>query len=140
MKHTQHMHADQLLLKHGITPTATRVVILDTLIRTHDAISIDSIQKQVGNGANYVTLYRVLKLLVSKGIIYQTDFRDGKAYYEYQGATQHHHHIVCTECGRREVVSHCGVSGITIPRTSIFSEITSHALEYFGICKKCTSQ
>lgn len=130
--------AEAILKDASLTPTKGRIAVLDVLMRVKGPVSIDVIEESVGSKANYVTLYRILRQLVQKGIVYQTDFRQGKAFFEYQ--TYHHHHITCTLCGMREEVASC-ISNATLKsaqgNTKKFRSITSHSLEFFGICTKC---
>ncbi|MFZ2593591.1 MAG: Fur family transcriptional regulator [Minisyncoccia bacterium] len=130
--------AEIILSRAGLSVTKSRLAVLCVLMDTHGPCSIDSIEKKVGSQANYVTLYRVLKQLVEKGIVYQADFRQGKAFFEYQ--THHHHHVTCSGCGVREEVDSC-ISETVLKKARIesqkFKVITSHSLEFFGLCTKC---
>lgn len=135
-----HLKTESILSGFGITPTKQRIAILHVLISSRGPLSIDEIQKKVKGKANYVTLYRVLKLLVSTGIVYQTDFRDGKAYFEFHG-DHHHHHIVCSQCGTREKTNDCHEQDDydhVLRHSKRFKKITSHTLEFFGICTACS--
>lgn len=117
--------------------TDGRVAVLRCLMSAHEPMVIETIAHAVPT-LNVVTLYRMLKQFVDCGLVYQTDFRAGKAYFEFQD--HHHHHIVCTSCGVQESVEDC-VPDAYVQRvahaTKKFSTITTHALEFFGICKKC---
>ena len=128
---------DTLIRGKGLKVTAQRRVILGFLIRSAMPLSIEEVRENIGASANPVTVYRVLEQFVRAGLVYQTDFRSGKAYFEYQKSS--HHHIVCTECGMREEVEVC----VQIDENELadaskqFANVTSHALEFFGVCKHC---
>lgn len=129
----------EVLESVGLRATPQRVAILEVLRRAGEPLSIDAIETRVKGKANYVTLYRVLKQCVDAGIVYQTDFRSGKAYYELQHGDHHHHHITCTSCGKR-VETHCNqqqYEAALSQASDEFSTITSHTLEFFGICTSC---
>jgi Fe2+ or Zn2+ uptake regulation protein len=136
-KKQEHAAVEQLRAK-GLKVTDGRVAVLHGLMHAHEPMVIDQIAHMVPS-LNVVTLYRMLKQFVDCGLVYQTDFRAGKAYFEYQ--EHHHHHIVCTSCGAQESVEQC-VPDTYVQRVASnakkFSAITTHALEFFGVCNKCT--
>lgn len=86
------------------------------------------------------TIYRLMHLLESMGLVKRYDFGDGKARFELtrDDKEAHHHHLVCTECAEIVEVPDC------FPRTlekriamrNGFKAIT-HKLEFFGICPAC---
>lgn len=130
--------ATDVLKNATLARTKSRLAVLTVLMKLRGPASIDQIEKKVGAEANYVTLYRVLKQFVEKGIVYQTDFRQGKAFFEYQ--THHHHHITCSGCGLREEIGSC-ISDVVLKsaraESKKFTAIISHSLEFFGLCTKC---
>lgn len=128
--------AHELLRVHGLKVTDGRQQVLSVLMEAHEPLSIDAIASRV-SGVNIVTVYRILDRLVERGIIYRTDFRDRKAFYEYQKT--HHHHITCARCKRTEAVDICIGSKVReVPaRTKHFSDVTGHVLEFFGVCNQC---
>jgi len=47
------------------------------------------------------TVYRTLDRLASMGVLYKTEFNEGKYRYELADADLHqHHHILCVGCGK----------------------------------------
>ena len=127
-----------IIKKAGLKVTSNRVSLLKLLSEVNKPLSIDEIKKHLKH-ADSVTIYRILKVFSEKGIIYQTDFRNGKSYFEFQD--HHHHHIVCHKCGDKESVDIClGNSNYKkiIKQTKKFSIVNSHMLEFFGLCKNCS--
>lgn len=129
--------ARQLLERNGFKCTKQRVAILAYLMYAHEPRAIDEIAHAVPD-VNQVTVYRMLKRFADTGLVYQTDFRSGKAFFEFQ--EHHHHHVVCTSCGVQEPVHLC------LPHSFIdqvaaaskqFNHIAHHTLEFFGTCKRC---
>lgn len=89
---------------------------------------------------NKTTVYRALTHLKKEGVIREVNFGDGKKRYELI-STGHHHHLICTECHRVDKIEMAkDVSWIEkkINKKKQF-QITSHALEFFGICRRCTN-
>jgi Fur family ferric uptake transcriptional regulator len=58
-----------------------------------------------GHPIGIASAYRVLELLTEKGLVQKIDLGDGRAHYERIDEDQHHHHVVCEECGRIEPFS-----------------------------------
>jgi len=56
---------------------------------------------------NKVTVYRILDFLFKNQIIERVEFGEGK--YRYELKKNHHHHLICTNCGRVQDVE-IGVS------------------------------
>jgi Fe2+ or Zn2+ uptake regulation protein len=132
---------EHILKCAGLSVTRPRVLLLQLLTDMSEPASIDVIQRKVGAHVNMVTIYRVLKQLVAAGLVYQTDFREGKAYFEYQDPQHHHHHITCTSCGMRESVAQCdseALCQVALKGSRTFRSITGHTMEFFGICSRCT--
>ncbi len=133
--------AEQVLKVHKLSVTKPRVAILAFLMDAAKPVSVDTLQAKVKGAANYVTFYRVLKQLVDEGIVQHIDFREGKAYFEYQHEGHHHHHITCVVCSFREETLDCheddGYKHV-LSHAKKFSNISSHSLEFFGICKQCS--
>lgn len=83
------------------------------------------------------TVYRNLALLTELDIVHEI-FRNSGNVYELAEAEHHHHHLVCTECGRTECIDVC-------PMTDAYEQeaakkgfqITGHIFEFYGLCQKC---
>lgn len=142
MKHTGSNSVIQTYLDAAdLKRTKGRTAVLNVLLAAGKPLPIEDIQKKVGERVHLVTLYRMLKQFVEKGIVYQTDLRRGKTLYELQHT--HHHHIVCMICGLEEEITPCDTFSIQKEaerRSRQFAKINNHTLEFFGICKGCTQQ
>jgi len=125
----------KLLKQHNISVTEPRIHILEILKESGEPVTIDYIQKKLEISINQTTLYRSLKKFVDKGIIYQTDFREGVAYFEYHGKN-HHHHISCISCKKRQSIDMCPQNFTRVEKSSGFV-ITNHMFELFGLCENC---
>ena len=134
-------HMKQLLREHNLRVTNNRLAVLDFLMQTAAPLSAEDIHQKFSKSINLVTIYRMLRQFVEAGILYQADFRDGKSYYEYQGAN-HHHHITCTRCGSHEPIDICVKQSAerAMKNSGSFATIKSHTLEFFGVCHDCDTQ
>ena len=90
----------------GFRITVPRQAILDLLSRTNKHLSAEDIYLLIHKdypAIGLTTVYRTLELLVNMGLVFKFDFGDGRARYELsQGPNirDHHHHLICTNCGR----------------------------------------
>lgn len=130
--------SEHILQQTGLKVTTERVCVLSALMKASKPLSVPDVYKAVKKHVDQSTVYRILDQLVESRIIYQTDFRDSKNYYEFQD--HHHHHIVCTKCGTREHINICLPPSVEkkLKQTSkMFSGTLDHTLEFFGICRVC---
>jgi Fur family ferric uptake transcriptional regulator len=76
-------------------------------------------------------------MFTEKGLTKQIQLQEGKFRYELATAAEHHH-LVCTKCGDIQDISDCNIDGLEkdIEKKKKF-KVTSHALEFFGLCSNC---
>lgn len=91
-------------------------------------------------GISRATLFRALELLAELGVVERLDLPTGEHAY-VPCARVHHHHVICSRCGRTAEVDDCGVaeSVAEIARRSGY-RIDSHRLELFGLCRHCQAR
>jgi Fur family ferric uptake transcriptional regulator len=136
MEEVKRHDVEKILKEHDLKITRGRVETLLFLMQKEEPQTVEQIQSSVPH-INIVTIYRTLEHYAQKGIVYKTDFRAGKAYFEYQKL--HHHHITCTRCGTKEPIDFCVTANMRSVRkiSKKFYTVDSHVLEFFGTCKKC---
>lgn len=124
------MNKASLIKESGLKVTKNRESVLDFLIKESKPLTAEDVSKKLK--INIVTTYRILESFVSKGLIYQTDFREGKSFFEYQDEKNHHHHITCSKCGFREHLDVCIGDELLkkIKEQTSFKRIDSHVLEF----------
>lgn len=84
------------------------------------------------------TIFRTIDVLLELGVIERLDLPSGEhAYVACEPA--HHHHVVCSRCGRTADVDDAGLAAVTkeIARRTGF-RIDTHRLELFGVCPSCS--
>lgn len=137
-KKTDFRHA---LRKSGYKATPSRLAILEVFRGASKPLSAQGIIDLLPRDINQATIYRTLKSLKEKGIIVPIDLRHNHAHYELANLAKHHH-LICIRCGRVEDIHRCGIEE-TYPKmlraSKHFSRITEHALEFYGVCKKCAT-
>jgi Fur family ferric uptake transcriptional regulator len=83
------------------------------------------------------TVYRALTAMTDSGYIEQVDARDGAALYARCRSVGHHHHLVCTSCGRVEEAE-CHLDDmIERLRATRGFVVTAHDLNLSGLCAEC---
>ena len=83
------------------------------------------------------TIFRSLELFGELGLVERLDLPSGEHAYVRCEAV-HHHHLVCSACGRSTRVDDCGMAAVTreAARRTGF-RIDMHRLELFGLCPDC---
>jgi Fur family ferric uptake transcriptional regulator len=88
-------------------------------------------------GVGRATVFRTLEVLAELGIVERLDLPNGE--HAYVGCEpSHHHHVVCSRCGRTSEVDDAGLRSMTgaVERTTGF-RVDTHRLELFGVCPAC---
>ena len=83
------------------------------------------------------TVFRIVNMFTEKGLTKQIQLNEGKFRYEL-ASKEDHHHLICNHCGSIEDISDCGVDTLTKEiQTKKKFKVTSHSLEFYGICANC---
>ena len=135
---------------HGCRITVPRQEILRVLSQTDEHLSAEDVYLRAHErypSVGLTTIYRTLELLVRMGIVSKFDFGDGKARYELaegpKGA-RHHHHLVCTNCGRaidytdfvNEEKELLDETEKALAKKYNF-KISGHQIRFYGLCATC---
>lgn len=123
--------------KQRVTPS--RLAVLEVLEKEKRPLSVEKVISGIGEkNIDYVTAYRTITMLKKAGLVKQIDFQHNHAHYELASLGDHHH-VVCVKCDRVADVVNCGIEKMeqAALEESGFQKITEHALEFFGVCKKC---
>ncbi len=131
---------ESLLKEHGYRVTPGRVSLLMYLKHAGKPLTATEIQKGIKSAIDKVTLYRALEDFVTSKIVGKVSLQSNAMYYEFLNEDHHHHHIVCDTCGKIEDIEYCGESTLErdiLKSSKDFTMINSHAIEFFGTCRKC---
>jgi len=137
----------------GYRMTVPRQAILDVLSRTSRHLSAEDVYFSVHKVYPHVgltTVYRTLELLVRMDLVHKFDFGDGRARYELSVGSKgsgHHHHLICTNCGRivdytdfiEEEVKLLKETEKGLSNKYKF-KITNHLIQFYGLCDKCNKK
>jgi Fur family zinc uptake transcriptional regulator len=89
-------------------------------------------------GLSLDTVYRNLSLFEQLGILEGTEWEGERRYRFRCEEDRHHHHLICTECGRTRTIHICPMNAI-LGQPEDF-EITGHKFEIYGRCAECGNQ
>jgi Fur family ferric uptake transcriptional regulator len=90
----------------GYRSGGARKVVIELLGRQNCCLTAQEIfdrLREEGRAVGIASVYRVLDLLTEKGFLQRLEVGHGTARFEPAHASgEHHHHLVCGECGRVE--------------------------------------
>jgi Fur family transcriptional regulator, ferric uptake regulator len=89
-------------------------------------------------GIGVATVYRAVAAMETAGSLARVGSREGSALYVRCSAEGHHHHLVCTACGR-VTYTECPLERVTAGdgRTTHGFIVTSHEITLYGLCATC---
>jgi Fur family ferric uptake transcriptional regulator len=89
------------------------------------------------SGVGRATVFRTLDVLEGIGAVERLDLPNGEhAYVECEPA--HHHHVVCSRCGRTSEIDDAGLRSLVADVTRQTGyRVDAHRLELFGVCPDC---
>ncbi len=129
--------------------TVSRQAVLDHLSGKPGHWSAKDIYASLsvdGPGIGLMTVYRTLDLLERTGVVHRIALADGQARYELRPTAKrdHHHHLICTACGRIVDYSDFVSEELDLVRKTEESlarkhgfRILDHNIEFLGLCGKC---
>ena len=88
-------------------------------------------------GIGRATVFRTLEVLEDLGAVERLDLPSGE--HAYVGCEPaHHHHVVCSRCGRTDEIDDAGLRAIVgdVARRTGY-RVDDHRLELFGLCPPC---
>ena len=127
----------------SVRATRQRTALSDLLDDTEEFRSAQELHEDLrrrGEAVGLTTVYRTLQALADAGSVDVLRVGSGEAVYRRCSTGQHHHHLVCRDCG-----STVEVAGPTVETWARgvaaehgFTEV-SHTVEVFGRCAACAA-
>jgi Fur family ferric uptake transcriptional regulator len=138
------LHADvgERLRAIGQRYTPKRRALVDALLRASNPVAVPDLAR--GRALPQSSLYRNLAVLEQAGAVHRVMTHEEFGRYELaEDLTQHHHHLVCRNCGAVEDVSVTQSLERQVQRRLAdiedrtgFSAV-SHRLDLIGTCRNC---
>jgi Fe2+ or Zn2+ uptake regulation protein len=132
------------LRRVGQRLTPKRAAVVEILAAASRPLTIPEILA-AGTGLAQSSVYRNLVLLESAGVVHRIVTSDEFARYELaEELTGHHHHLICTSCGRVEDVP--ASAGLEASLTDAIDQIDAatgfrtkaHRIDLVGLCRRCS--
>lgn len=127
-----------ILEKSDLKVTERRVRMIETMYQKDRYLSAKEIKAELEAtypGISPDTIYRNLHSFSNLNILEETEFSGEKFFRANCSIDEHHHHFICTKCGKSLELPTCPVSYYEEKIGN--AEITSHQFELFGVCESC---
>jgi Fur family transcriptional regulator, ferric uptake regulator len=136
-------HAEEVLHEAGHRRGGARTAIIRLLAGEPCALTQLDIEERlrgVGNRpVSRASIYRILEILQEHGLVQRLELGQGVAYYEVLDPSgEHHHHVVCEECGKLIPFDDRGLER-SLERLAERLNVTVHNHEVVlrGSCDRC---
>jgi len=129
-----------ILRQHRYKITPQRLLVIRAIISSEDHLTPADIYEKVRNeqpNIGLTTIYRTLEILAHLELI--CELHAGGICHSYTiSAPQHHHHLICSSCGKVVDFTGYDLSKLEerLSRESGF-RINNHLLEFTGLCQSC---
>jgi len=132
------------LRQHGYKITPQRRTIINAIIDSREHLTPAAIHEKVCRehaGIGLVTIYRTLEILTELGLICEMHAGGSCRSYLIRTPSEHHHHLICSDCGTVIDFTDCDLSGLErrLAKETSF-KINGHLLEFLGQCRKCRKE
>jgi Fur family ferric uptake transcriptional regulator len=132
----------QLLVSAGLEASPNRLRVLEVVGGNGFPLSAGEIYKTIGrrHPINRVTVYRILDLLVQRGLMKRIS-TGGRAFCYHLAPNEHHPphpHFYCKHCGHMTCLTPESLSVDMTPLEKIFpGRIDNGEIRVDGLCKNC---
>tara|TARA_B100000614_G_scaffold223794_1_gene212328 strand:+ start:205 stop:648 length:444 start_codon:yes stop_codon:yes gene_type:complete len=138
------MHCDynEILNTASLDPTRNRLRVLEVIGNNSFPLSVSDIHDTLERTTpiNRVTVYRILDLLVEKGVVDRISTGGRAAYYGLAPNSHHraHPHFYCTACGQMDCLDP-GALNVEFRRfaDTFPGRIDKLEMRLDGVCKNC---
>ena len=133
---------DEALKGAGFRSGGARAAVLDAMAAQSCCVSAQELHQRVGaegRSVGIASVYRVLDELVELQLVQRVDVGDGIARYEPALPDgDHHHHVVCDDCGRVEPFEDSTLeSAIANASKRLGLSVAAHEVVLRGECDDC---
>ena len=123
--------------------TSQRATIVDAAGLMGRAFTVDDLAvtvRRLDASLGLATIYRAVSAMEVSGWLERVGERSGSALYaRCPAGERHHHHLICTGCGRLEPAD-CPLTAVvgTVETASGFV-VTGHDVTLYGLCPDCVT-
>lgn len=129
--------------KLGARNTRQRTAVIKVLSEIDTFASAKEIHRELENRdlqVGLTTVYRTLQSLAEIEAVDVLHMATGETLYRQCVSPHHHHHLVCTQCGRTEEIDGGSVEtwAKQVAEQHGF-QLTGHDAEIYGLCPDCAA-
>lgn len=129
--------------KLGARNTRQRTAVINLLSEIDTFASAKEIHRELENRdlqVGLTTVYRTLQSLAEIEAVDVLHMATGETLYRQCVSPHHHHHLVCTQCGRTEEIDGGSVEtwAKQVAEQHGF-QLTGHDAEIYGLCPDCAA-
>ena len=128
----------QQLKNAGYKLTPARLAVIEVLMASKHPNHQQLLEEgqKIYPHLSQATVYRTMELLVQLRLVRPLYLNDPTQ--RFVSATGGHHHLVCANCGEILEFDHCTVDQLARELSEKYNfEISSHLLEFHGLCGAC---
>lgn len=124
----------------NLKATPARMALMNLLESTDKPVDVQTMIEYLDSRdikTDPTTVFRIVNMFTEKGLLKTILLNEGKSRYELASLADHHH-LMCISCGSIQDMSDCNIDVLEnhIEKKKNF-KVTSHSLEFFGICANC---
>jgi len=132
----------ETLLAKGLRNGGARRAVIELLAEQDCCLAAQEIfdlLRGSGRSVGIASVYRVLDLLTSEGLVQRIDLGSGISRYEpIHSDGEHHHHLVCDTCGKVEAFEDPALEQALgrVEESSGYA-VAGHDVVLHGSCREC---
>lgn len=129
----------EVMSRSGMRITDQRKTLADIFAQTDGYLSPKDVYDKMREkypGVSFDTVYRNLRMLSEMGALEQFYFLEGGLKFKASCLSQHHHHLICTNCEKTIALDFCPMEQPPLHLPGRF-KIMNHRFEVYGICEAC---
>jgi Fur family transcriptional regulator, ferric uptake regulator len=131
-----------MLKEYELRITEHRVATLMLLSRSRKPLTVHEVLAILRKkyDIDQATVYRNLGSLHEAGLVRRLDFNHGHAHYEFETGKASHS-LVCSSCETIEKIEGVSIEDVVkkmVKKSKKFKTTTTHSMEIYGTCKKCS--
>jgi Fur family ferric uptake transcriptional regulator len=134
----------QVMHEKGFKLTPARRHLIEVIAGSTAHLTPSELYEKAGgkaSGISLVTIYRTLDILSRLGFICEVYTEGHARSYLLRRPREHHHHLICSECGTVLDFTGCALSALEKKLAAETGfHIDSHLLEFSGKCRECQNK
>ena len=132
----------EALQRKGLRNGGARRAVIDLLAEQDCCLTAQEIFDRLrasGRRVGIASVYRVLDLLTSEGLVQRIELGSGIARYEpVHSGGEHHHHLVCDDCGKVEAFADEQLeTALRRVEGKTGYSVAGHDVVLRGACREC---